>query len=354
LRFIKKLTGAYAGFFQRFKNGLFCPIADRPAQRRKRAGRGFFVLGKKLKRALKRKPVFAVYCFVTDDKMKATEHIKLLTKQNFFAMRNRIFLFALLLTGVWIFQSCKKDDNATEALVTTSEDIATHEDFSEQIDLDADMAVEERGGGNTGCPTVTFAQPQGTWPNTITIDFGAGCEYPSGSGRMHKGKVIIQQSAALFTAGATRTLNFDGYFFNDIGVQGVKTWTNNGQDDTGVWSYTKTGADMVLNYPDGSSSSWNHTHTSRLIEGGNTPALLDNVWSITGSTNGLNRQGNAFSSVTLEPLIKKAICRWISAGTIELTRGDRSATLDFGDGACDRFGRLTLENGDTRIIRLRL
>jgi hypothetical protein len=269
-------------------------------------------------------------------------------------MRNRFLLFALLLMGVWIFQSCKKDDNATEALVTTSEDIATHEDFSEQIDQDADMAVEERGGGNTGCPTVTFAQPQGTWPNTITIDFGGGCEYPTGSGRTHKGKIIIQQSAAILTVGATRTLSFDGYFFNDIGVQGVKTWTNNGQDANGAWSYTKTGADMVLNYPDGTTSSRNYTHTSTLIEGGETPTLLDNVWSVIGSTSGLNRQGNAFSSTIVEPLIKKAICRWISDGTIELTRGDRSATLDFGDGACDRFGRLTLENGDTRIIRLRL
>ncbi|MGI9159616.1 MAG: hypothetical protein ACR2K1_07675, partial [Saprospiraceae bacterium] len=168
------------------------------------------------------------------------------------------------------------------------------------------------------------------------------------------GKIIIQQSAAILTAGATRTLSFDGYFFNDLGVQGVKSWTNNGQDANGAWSYTKTGADMVLNYPDGTTSSWNHTHTSTLIEGGETPTLLDNVWSVTGNTNGLNRQGNAFSSTIVEPLIKKAICRWISDGTIELTRGDRSATLDFGEGTCDRFGRLTLENGDTRIIRLRL
>jgi hypothetical protein len=268
-------------------------------------------------------------------------------------MKKFFFLFTLLLMGALVFNACKKD-NADDALVSTSEDIATHEDFSEQIDLDADLAVEERGGGGSNlCPTVTFAQPQGTWPNTITIDFGTGCEYPAGSGRIHKGKLIIQQSATMFTAGATRTLTFDGYFIDDIGVQGSKSWTNNGLDANGSWSYTKTGANMVLSYPDGTSSSWNHTHTSTLIQGGGTPTHLDNVWSTTGSTTGVNRQGQDFSSTITEPLIKRALCRWISEGVTEFTRGDRSATLNFGNGTCDRFGQLTTDNGNTITIRLR-
>lgn len=267
-------------------------------------------------------------------------------------MKKVFFLFTFLMIGALAFNACKKSD-ADDALVATSEDVATHEDFSEQIDLDADMAVEERGGGGSLCPTVTWAQPQGTWPNTITIDFGTGCEYPDGSGRIHKGKIVIAQSAAMFTAGATRTLTFDGYFINDIGVQGAKSWTNNGQNTDGNWSYTKTATGMTLSYPDGASSSWNHNHTSTLIQGGGTPTHIDNVWSTTGSTTGTNRQGEAFSSTITEPLIKRAFCRWISEGAIEFTRGDRTATLNFGNGTCDRFGQLTLDNGDTITIRLR-
>jgi hypothetical protein len=267
-------------------------------------------------------------------------------------MKNLFFLFSLMMMTAFVFNACKKD-NAEDALVSTSEDIATHEDFSEQIDMDANIAVEERGGGGSLCPTVTFAQPRGAWPNTITIDFGSGCEYPAGSGRMHKGKIVIQQSADMFSAGAVRNLSFDGYFVNDIGVQGAKSWTNNGLDAAGNWSFTKTAANMTLSYPDGTTSSWNHNHTGTLIQGGGTPTHLDNVWSTTGSTTGINRQGEGFSSTIKEPLIKKAYCRWISEGVVEFTRGDRTATLDFGNGTCDRFGKLTPANGNTFTIRLR-
>ncbi|MBC7775026.1 MAG: hypothetical protein H7246_06260, partial [Phycisphaerae bacterium] len=50
---------------------------------------------------------------------------------------------------------------------------------------------------------------------------------------------------------------------------------------------------------------------------------------------------------------KRAGCRWISSGVIEFTVGARTRSLDFGDGTCDRFGILTLANGDSYSIRLR-
>jgi hypothetical protein len=268
-------------------------------------------------------------------------------------MKKLLFLSAALLISAFVFNACKKSDDAKaeEMLVMTSEDVATHEDFSEQIDLDADGAIEERGGGGSGCPTVTFAQPQGTWPNTITIDFGDYCERPDG--RVLKGVIIIEQSAAMFTAGAVRTLNFDNFFVDEVQVEGSKSWTNNGLNDDGQWSYTKTATDMVLSYPDGTTSTWSHNHTSTLIAGGDTPTHFDNVWSTVGNTSGTNRQGDAFTATITEPLIKRALCRWISEGVIAFTRGDRSATLDFGNGTCDRFGTLTMDNGNTVTIRLR-
>ena len=77
------------------------------------------------------------------------------------------------------------------------------------------------------------------------------------------------------------------------------------------------------------------------------------MWSTTGNTTGVNRNGVAVTSTILEPLIKKASCRWISDGLIQFTRDDKTSTLDFGDGSCDRFGTLTTANGNTFTIRLR-
>ncbi|MFN0013939.1 MAG: hypothetical protein ACKVU2_05270 [Saprospiraceae bacterium] len=264
-------------------------------------------------------------------------------------MKNARLLLIALLMGATYFQSCKKDDDID---LVTSEDLAMSEDFSEQIDLAADVAVEERGGGST-CPTVTLAQPWGTWPNTITIDYGStGCTGPNGD-HFLKGKIIITQSAEMFTPGAVRTKTFENFFVDDVQVSGTKTRTNNGKDAAGNWSFTKTATNMAHLYPDGTSTTWNRTHTATLIQGGDTPTHWDNVWSVIGNASGTNRNGKAVTAVILEPLIKKALCRWISEGVVEHTRDGKTASLDFGNGTCDRFGQLTLPNGDTVTIKLR-
>ncbi len=268
-------------------------------------------------------------------------------------MKKSILLLSALFVGIIAFNACKKSDDtdANNEDISTAEALATNEDFSEEIDFAADIAIEERGGGGT-CPTVTLAQPWGTWPNTITIDYGTdGCAGPNGQ-HILKGKIIITQTAEMFTANAERSKTFENFYVDDVKVEGTKSWRNNGTDAAGAWSYTKN-ADMELTYDDGTSTAWTHTHTSTLVQGGNTLTHWDNVWSTTGNSSGTNRNGVAFTSTIVEPLVKKATCRWISEGKTEFTRDGNTSSLDFGDGTCDRFGTLTTANGDTFTIRLR-
>ncbi len=262
-----------------------------------------------------------------------------------------LLLIGLLIAGILYLPACKKDD-ATDADVLTSEDVAALEDLSAEIDQAVDVAIEERGGSGT-CPTVTLAQPWGTWPNTITIDYGTtGCTGPNGE-HLLKGKIIVTQTAEMFTAGAQRTKTFDNFYVDDVRVEGTKTWKNNGKDASGNWSFTRTATDMKLTYPDGTFTTWNHTHTATLVQGGATPTHWDNVWNITGNSSGTNRNGKAFSATITEPLVKRGNCRWIVQGTIQFTRDGKTSTLDFGNGTCDRFARLTLPNGEEVVVRLR-
>lgn len=272
--------------------------------------------------------------------------------QNSLKMKKTVLLLVVLFTGISIFQSCKKssDTEAADQALMTAEDISAHEDYTEQTDLDVDIALEERGGGES-CPTITFAQPEDTWPNTITIDYGTACTRPDG--RVLSGKIIINQTAAIRTPGAVRTITHDAFYIDGIHVEGTRTWTNNGLNASGQWSYTKTATDMKLTFEDGTFVTWNKTRTSTLIEGGGTYTHWDDMWSSTGTATGVNRAGDTFSATITEPLIKKATCRWISSGVLEVTVGERSHSLDFGDGTCDRFGKITLANGNTFTIRLR-
>lgn len=261
--------------------------------------------------------------------------------------KSLLFLIALI-AGFTAFESCRKDDN-NDSIIATAEDLSANEDYTEQIDLDADIAVEERGGGP--CPTVTFAQPEGTWPNTITIDFGDACTRPDG--RVLSGILIIDQSAEIRTPGAVRTVTHQNFYVDGVKVEGTRTWTNNGQNSDGQWSYTKVATNMQLTFEDGSTTTWNKTRTSVLIEGGTTATHHDDVWSSTGTASGVNRNGVDFTATITEPLIKRADCRWISSGIMEFKVGIRTRSLDFGDGTCDRLGTLTLANGDSYTIRLR-
>ena len=263
-------------------------------------------------------------------------------------MKKSLFLLIALISSIVAFESCRKNDN-NDVVITTAEDLSANEDYIEQIDLDADIAIEERGGGP--CPTVTFAQPEGTWPNTITIDFGTACTRPDG--RVLSGILVVNQTAAIRTPGAVRTITHDNFFVDGVKVEGTRTWTNNGQDANGLWSYTKVATNMKLTFEDGSVTTWNKTRTSVLIEGAGTATHYDDVWSSTGTASGVNRNGNDFTATITEALIKHADCRWISAGVIEFTVGARTRSLDFGDGTCDRFGILTLANGESFSIRLR-
>ncbi|MCC6459996.1 MAG: hypothetical protein IT260_05980 [Saprospiraceae bacterium] len=267
-------------------------------------------------------------------------------------MKKSIFLIAALLMGLFIIPSCVKTDKNNDSELATSEDLAIQEGISQEIDRSAEVAIQERGGGGS-CPTVTLDKPWGTWPNTLTIDYGPdGCAGPNGT-HILKGKIIVHQTADVFSAGATRTLSFDQFFIDAIQVEGTRAWTNNGLNASSQWSFTVTSTNVKLSYPDGSSQSWNQNHTVTLIDGAYNLNPWDDVWSTTGTASGVNREGLAYTANITQALIKKTACNWISAGEIEFAAGGNSARVDFGNGDCDNKGTLIFPNGDSIQITLK-
>lgn len=213
------------------------------------------------------------------------------TKNNY---ENEKVPLVALFTVTMLFNACKKDDVPVSNADVLTTSLPTRI-LPNKYDLDADLVIEDRGGSGA-CPTVTFAQPEGHWPNTITIDFGASCTRPDG--RVLSGKLIVNQTDNIRTAGAVRTITHDNFVVDDVQVAGTRTGTNNGQDTYGFWSHTKT------------------------------------------------------ATIT-RPLSKQAACRWISQGRLDVSCGERSSSLDFGSGDCARLGQLTTGSGDTFTIRLR-
>ena len=101
-------------------------------------------------------------------------------------------------------------------------------------------------------------------------------------------------------------------------------------------------------------------YTIQQIAGGDTDERIDDVFEITGSAEGVNRRGHAYTATITEPLIRQRDCRWLVDGTIEFTVTTETETLtrtiDYGypNGECDNRALVTLNDGTEKVIKVRL
>ncbi len=269
-------------------------------------------------------------------------------------MKKFAFFSMLLVAFALTFTACNEDEVET----TTTDEIMTSEDLMtvEDLVLDAEDEIEEiieNGILSDGevevredCPTRTVEPADGTFPKTITIDYGESCTSPRG--REKSGQIVVTISAPLNETGATRTITFVDYYVDGVKLEGSSSWVNNGNK-----SFTRSFNHKVT-YPDGDTAMWEAEHTYSLVTGAETPRIFDDVIQITGSSSGTNRDGKTYSSEIIEPLVKAKLCPWISNGIREVNRNGNIFTIDYGygDSDCDNKTEVTLPNGETKIIRI--
>jgi len=271
-------------------------------------------------------------------------------------MKNMKWLFALVLAGGVFFTACQKDNDKTLPTdqITAAEDQTAANDLYEDVDEQVDEAIETRGDdpdGNT-CPTVTIDPADGSYPRTMTIDFGTdGCT--GVDGRVRKGKIVVNLTDTLTNIGAVRTATFVDFYVDNAHLEGTRTITNDGLNGDGNLTFSRSVTGGKITYPDGEFTTWEASHTMELTEGAATPTWLDNVWEISGGAAGVTRNGKAFTSEITTPLVRKRVCRWVVSGVKNITIDSKTLTVDYGDGSCDRKATVVGPNGGTRQIFIR-
>lgn len=184
-------------------------------------------------------------------------------------------------------------------------------------------------------------------PVTFEIDYGTtGCVGADGVYRT--GKIQITTSSKWSKFNSSVTVNLINYKANLITYSGqiiisrpnattITTQVINGHCTDGSWNI-----------------DWEGTKTLTQISGANTPNIhADDVFTITGNSSGKNREGRTFTTAITSPLVKKANCKYISSGTLELTPdGFKTRTVDFGNGVCDDDATFTV-NGQTVAFKLK-
>lgn len=271
-------------------------------------------------------------------------------------MKKHILLGLMTLALGIAITACNKgnedqDFNDETVSVATSEDLLTLQDAVEDTEDEINL-LETRGENEDGaCPVITIV-PNPSFPaRIVTIDYGEGCE--GANGRVRSGKIIIEYTEALTQEGAERKVTYENFTMDDARVEGTRVLTNNGPNEQGYITFTHA-VEMTITYPDGSQASWTASHQRTQIAGTGTMFPFDDVFSITGQAAGTNRNGRSFSSIIIQPLVKRRNCRWIEAGVQQITvNNDKTLTINFGDGGCDNDALVTLPNGQTRQVKIR-
>jgi hypothetical protein len=283
----------------------------------------------------------------------------LVTTPKFKNMKTTKFI-TLSAAGLLIgLSSCRKEqlDNDTNAAkYESSVELYFNEtnDIADQVAKTGStgLRLAEADGLMSDCATITFdtsANASATNPDTIVIDFGTGCV--GNDGKTRAGKLIVSKTGPYFSTGTIITITPDGYSVNGNILSGFRRLTNAGNNEQGQPVFNVEVSASVTLASNGGVVNWSANRTRTWLEGFNTPGVFaDDVFSITGSSNGTKVNGDTWSSVITTALTFKRACRQFVSGTRTVTPSNRPERLiDYGNGTCDNTATVTI-NGNTYTI----
>ncbi|MBF9141527.1 hypothetical protein [Hymenobacter properus] len=272
----------------------------------------------------------------------------------------RSLTFACLASGLLLTASCnRKSDDAAPDDITTAED-RSEDNIETAVSSDAKLAgpTDPTVQGSSYATTdAEFRARFGSCATrsydyntrTLTIDFGpTNCLCPDG--RYRRGQILVRFTTDVQTRRAGAVVTRQNYFVNDNQHTATRTFTDLG---LGSFSVDVTNA-SIIRANNGGTHSWTASWTFTQTAGFGTPQFSDDVFSVTGSSAGTNRNGVGYTTTVQSPLTKRGDCfKYFVQGTISIsnTKG-KTMVLDYGNGACDNTATVSI-NGRTRTITLR-
>jgi hypothetical protein len=277
------------------------------------------------------------------------------------------YSFSVIFFAVLIgFISCKKDTKDVDGDVQSVVDNSICEQEFMQIQPNVNnLAINTKGtgakkvmaGANVGgtCDTLKYLYGDtvnfsSANPPVFEFDYGT-CSLGAFDGHTRTGKLNIRLIGKIKTAGSKTIIKMSNYKINgnityscDSMVVTTTTVTLSQYSfNVQVINGVCTGSGWELKY------SCNKNVTINL----NNPGGSDDVLMITGTANGTNRHGKNYD-VVLNQITKHANCKWISAGTLEITpEGLGTRTVNYGeDDVCDNNATYSL-NGQTIAFEMK-
>lgn len=268
---------------------------------------------------------------------------------------------AALSFSLFFLNGCDKQTTEETTNTTPVEENNTVDAYYQDVFGTVNQVADE--GNITGrtsqtqsiCADITLS-PNDTisFPKTVTIDFGTATPCTSPDGTQRKGKIIAVFSDKLRKSGTTISVSFDNYYVNNNKVEGTMTLTNT--TTAGVPSFSSEVKNGKVTWVSGDYNTFTGTRTITMTSGKLTKTVLDDVFTLTGSSSGENSAGYKYTAQTGTPIEITPSCKYLSKGTINANvtipigkklEKNFEADVDFGTGSCDNTYTLTVDGKTT-------
>lgn len=268
---------------------------------------------------------------------------------------NPSFLF-LMIFGIMLISSCDMNDEPSEPDLTVVEEDTQVKMAFEDLDnltltvlsnsgLSARTTVDIPAGNICEGAIVSIDESA----KTIMVDFGDGCTSTNGVTR--KGIINLTYTGNLLLTGAKITTSFDGYEVNGYKVEGTRTITNKGVDlESNTINLEVKIEGGKVTWPDDTFV----TLTSDQLRDIKLGTQGQYEASITGTATGTSRSGFEYTSSVTEALIYTKSCVESGvtvplSGILEFQFSGIEASVDYGDGACDKMATIYYPSGTKEV-----
>ncbi len=278
-------------------------------------------------------------------------------------MRKRRLLPALLVLASFsiLFYACENEGEIVGNELTANE-IVDEVLITEQIDDEILLEIEEellsmdffKSATEKKCPEITVMPQDGSFPRTITKDFGEGCNMKFRTKK--RGKIIINLTDKRRAIGSKRTVTFEDFYINERKIEGERIITYTGNSEAGNMMFTVEGTTVVTK-KNGKliTRTFDRVREKIIEENGDRGKKLVS-YIITGDVKGINGSGNEFTTTILEPIFRTNRCKWIQSGVLQIELEKHVVVLDYSEGNnngdCDPFVLRTVDDNEPEIINL--
>lgn len=262
-------------------------------------------------------------------------------------MKTKNSYWVLVVFALIAVVSCRKDRKETLSNTITVDNSTAENLFSDLYKVVDQVSSNEDGirEDEIGCIDTIIVDTVST-PHSVLIDFGTD-DCVGEDGRIRKGQIYVTYTGRYREEGTVITATPQNYTINGYGLAGTKTITNLGENADGQMQFSIV-VDGSLTAPGNAwTSQWSSNRTRTWIGGQSTLTIWDDVYEITGTASGVNRNGVNYNITIVTPLRAEVGCRWIVSGTMVLSPQDYDPrTIDFGNGECNNGFSVTV-NGET-------